>query len=60
MVEYLIGTLVVMGIIALYMLTFLLNNKTEAPDGNNKIDAIKCGACSNYTCGVKQQFSEER
>ncbi len=59
MSEYIIGTLVVMGIIALYMLTFLLNKKTDSP-GDYKIDAIKCGACSNYACGVKQQFSEER
>ncbi len=60
MSEYLYAALVVIGVIALYMTTFLINKNTDSPGEKQKIDPLKCGPCSNYACGIKQQLSKER
>lgn len=54
-----IGLVVV--IIAVYLGTFALNKNTPVPiEAYDEEDLAKCGACSNSTCGIKQQMSEER
>ena len=53
------GVLVVLGVVGLFLVSTLLNKNTEAPIDMKSIDAVKCGACSNYGCGIKQRFEEE-
>jgi len=59
--EYLVPVLITIGVIALYLATYALNKNTPAPiEGYEKIDEATCSACSNYSCGIKQQFTEDR
>lgn len=53
------AVLVVLGVVGLFLLSTLLNKNTQAPMDLKNVDAIKCGACSNYSCGIKQQMEEE-
>ncbi len=53
------GILVVMGVVGLFLVSTLLNKNTEAPIDMKSIDPIKCGACSQYSCGIKQRLEEE-
>ena len=53
------GILFVCGAVGLYMVSFALNKKTAAPEGLSKIDALKCGACQNFACTIKQTLEEE-
>ncbi len=56
--EPFIAIITVAVIITIYLGTYMLNKKVPAP--YEKIDTETCSACTNYACGVKQQFSEER
>lgn len=53
------GILIIVFIVVLYITTYALNKKMPAPDVG-QIDEVKCGACSNYSCAIKQQTSEEK
>lgn len=53
------GILIVCGAVSLYMASFALNKKTAPPEGFSKIDALKCGACQNFACTIKQSLEEE-
>jgi len=49
---------IVAAIVVLYIATFALNKKTPIPeDCLELIDEATCGACNNYSCSVKQDFS---
>ncbi len=48
-----------MGVVGLFLVSTLLNKNTEAPIDMKSIDPIKCGACSQYSCGIKQRLEEE-
>jgi len=51
----------VIGIVVLYIGSYLLNKNTDAPIKTfQEVNSENCGACTNYACGIKQQFSEER
>ncbi|MFU8786020.1 MAG: hypothetical protein ACNA7U_02145 [Candidatus Izemoplasmataceae bacterium] len=52
------GVLFIAFIIGLYIISYSLNKNTPAPI-DLKIDPIKCGACSNYGCALKQNTVEE-
>ncbi len=54
-----LGFLVVAGIIALYIGTYVLNKRTPAPEGCEvAISEATCGACTNYSCGIKQEYAK--
>ncbi|MFP4286403.1 MAG: hypothetical protein ACLFRI_01780 [Candidatus Izemoplasmataceae bacterium] len=55
-----LGFLFVAGIIGLYILSYSLNKKTPAPIDLKNIDAVKCGACNNFACTIKQHYEEEK
>ncbi len=58
MVETLTGILIIAIIVVVYIGTYVMNRKMPAP--YQKIDDATCGACTNYSCGLKQNLSEER
>lgn len=51
--------LIIGGLVLLYVGLYSLNRNTEAP-AKIDFDRIKCGACSNYGCSVKQNVAEEK
>ena len=53
------GVLVVLGVVSLFLVSTLLNKNTEAPIDFKNIDSVKCGACHNYSCGIKQRMESE-
>jgi hypothetical protein len=53
------GILVVGFIVVLYIASYALNKRTEAPIDLKNIDVQKCGACNNFSCTIKQQTAEE-
>ena len=54
------GIAILAVIIAIYIGSYVLNKNTDAPEGLGRIDAVKCGACSNYGCAIKQKVAEEK
>jgi hypothetical protein len=53
------GILVVGFIVVLYIASYALNKRTEAPIDLKNIDVQKCGACNNFSCTIKQETAEE-
>lgn len=51
--------LVVLGVVGLFIVSTLLNKNTQAPIDLKNMDPIKCGACTQYSCGIKQRMEEE-
>lgn len=48
---------IVIGLIGIFVLTFLLNKKTPLPKGVTEEDIAKCAGCSNKTC--KKRLTNE-
>lgn len=48
-----IGVLIVVGFIALYFVTYILNENTKAPEGVAKIS--KCSTCGSGSCSLKNK-----
>lgn len=49
-----IGIIVVIGLVVVYMGTYLLNKKTPVPEECREIfENTSCKACNNFTCSHK-------
>lgn len=54
-----IGIITTVSIIAIYLLTYVLNKRTPVPAGCEvDISEATCGACNNYSCGIKQEYAK--
>ncbi|MBQ9448675.1 MAG: hypothetical protein IJU60_02225 [Acholeplasmatales bacterium] len=52
----------IVGLLALFFITFVINRKTPVPKGceNIKIEEESCMACSNSSCEIKEKFEYEK
>ena len=52
----------IVGLVALFFITFVINRKTPVPKGceNIKIEEESCMACSNSSCEIKEKFEYEK
>ncbi len=57
--EILTGVAVTAVIVLVYLGTYLLNKNTTSPIDDDIGDEETCGTCANYSCGLKQRYSEE-
>ena len=60
---YLVLSIVlIVGLVALFFITFVINRKTPVPKGceNIKIEEESCMACSNSSCEIKEKFEYEK
>ena len=57
-----LGILLVVGLIALFFITFVINRRTPAPKGceDIKISSENCLACNVEGCTIKEKFSVEK
>ena len=54
-------TLVVGGIILLYLAVSMLNKKVPIPtDAHEHVDLANCYTCTQTECGIKQNMAKER
>ena len=59
---FVIGTLLVIGVVVLYVVSFSLNEKTKAPEGCDLPDDFSgCGSCSsNGSCHAPRKKIETK
>ena len=52
----------IVGLVALFFITFVINRKTPVPKGceNIKIEEESCMSCSNSSCEIKEKFEYEK
>ncbi len=50
---FIVGSILLVGIIILYFLTYILNKKTEVPQGITPLS--KCSTCGNGSCSLKDK-----
>ena len=57
-----LSIILIVGLVALFFVTFIINKKTPVPKGceNIKIDEGSCMACSNSSCEIKEKFEYEK
>ena len=57
-----LAILLIVGLGALFFITFVINRKTPVPKGceNIKIEQESCLACSNSSCEIKEKFEYEK
>lgn len=48
--ELFVEILIVVGLLALFVLFFILNKKTKLPEGVTEDDIARCEACHNTSC----------
>ena len=48
-----VGILLVIGVIVLYVGTYVLNRNTEVPEG--VIPASKCSTCGSGSCSIREE-----
>lgn len=53
------GIIFLTVLVVVYIGSYVLNKRTEAPI-DVKISAEKCGACTNFSCAIKQNTVEEK
>lgn len=58
MKETIIGIAVVVGVIALYIITYVLNKNTDVPEGTRDLPNA-CGACSAPNCSISSKNINE-
>ena len=54
-----IGIIILILLIALYIISYILNKKTPVPKGceNIKIDEETCKSCNNAMCKIKEKIT---
>ncbi len=59
--ELIIGIILIVVVIALYFITYVVNEKTDVPEGCKDLtDLSHCHNCTNATCGMKQRLGNEK
>lgn len=56
--EYLLGALLLVGLIGLYILFYLLNKKTPKPEGCEHLEE-NCEGCQITSCSNRKEKIEE-
>ncbi|MFP4078090.1 MAG: hypothetical protein ACOC2X_03040 [Bacillota bacterium] len=54
-----LGFIVIGVIVALYLLTYVMNKRTPVPEGCAiDVSEATCGACNNYACSIKHDYAK--
>lgn len=56
-----IALIFIVGLVALFFITYVLNKKTPPPKGCEELalNKEKCSACNNYACQFHEDISDE-
>ncbi|MBN2504622.1 MAG: hypothetical protein JXB20_04690 [Bacilli bacterium] len=57
--EIVIGVVLIVLVIGIYVITYVINEKTDVPEGCEDLtDFSACHGCTNSSCGIKQKLEK--